>query len=118
MGDEMEDSSNRMLNTCRHLVIWLTIIGGLIVWILLPDQVPIHFNLTFSADRYGSKLWSLGLLLLPLCGYIPLSIPEYHLDSRENRLAISKKKKTNAFIQLIIAVTEAVIVWFILLASF
>lgn len=113
----MEDSSVKVLRLFRNLVVWLTILGGFIFWLFLPVQVPIHFDMTFTADRFGSKVWLLFLFLIPLFAYIPYSIPEYHLDSKESRLAIKKRKRVNAIIQLITAVIEVLIVWTILFAS-
>lgn len=113
----MEVSSVRILKVCRHLVIWITIIGGAILWLLLPNQVPVHYGLTFTADRIGNKELLLVLFILPFFAYIPYSVPEFHLDSEENRLAIEKKIKMNALIQLITAIILSIIVWIPLLLA-
>lgn len=107
----MEESSIRILRVCRSFVIWITIIGGFLLWIFLPDYVPVHFGLTFSPDRMGKKTELLILIILPLLAYIPLSTPEFHIDSEETRLAINKKKKLNEIIHLIIAIILSFIVW-------
>lgn len=113
----MGDLDVRKLNVCRYLVIWLTLIGVFICWLILPTLVPVHFGLTFSADRIGNKAELLVLLILPLFAYIPLRVPEFHNDTEENRLAINKKIKTNALTQLIIAIILSCIVWFLLLLA-
>ena len=113
----MQDSNIRILSVCRHLVIWATLIGGLIFWLILPNYVSVHFGITFTADRMGNKEELLVLLILPLFAYIPLSVPDFHIDTEENRLAINKKKKVNALTQLITAIILSCIVWIILLVA-
>lgn len=113
----MQDSNIRTLSVCRYLIIWITLIGGFIFWLKLPNFVSVHFGITFIADRMGNKAELLVLLILPLFAYIPLSVPDFHNDTEENRLVINKKKKVNALTQLITAIILSCIVWIILLVA-
>jgi hypothetical protein len=107
----------RKLNICRSIIIWITIIGGFICWLLIPNITSVHFGITFTPDRIGNKAELLVLLILPLFAYVPFSIPELHTESEENKLKIMKKKKSNALAQLIIALILSLFVWIPLLTA-
>lgn len=113
----MIDIMTRKLNIGRSLVIWITIIGGFICWLIIPTITSVHFGLTFTPDRIGNKGELLFLLILPLFAYVPFSIPEFHMESEENSLIIMKKKRSNALVQLIIALILSLIVWIPLLIA-
>ena len=107
----MKELSVRGLNLCRHLLICITLVGGFILWLKLPVKTNVHFDLFLSGDRIGHKIELLILFVLPFFAYIPLGIPEYHLESEESKEKIAKKKKMNAIIQLIMAIILSIIVW-------
>lgn len=113
----MIDAMTRKLNICRSLIIWITIIGGFICWLLTPSITSVHFGITFTPDRIGNKTELLVLLILPLFAYVPLNVPEFHNETEENRLKIIKKKKSNALAQLIIAIILSLVVWIPLLIA-
>lgn len=43
----MQDTNNSNLDTIRYMIAGGTIITGIIYWMSLPQQVPVHFNLFF-----------------------------------------------------------------------
>ena len=102
----------------RNVLIIGTIIGGFICWINIPSETAIHYDITFSPDAYGNKIYLLIIFILPLFSLFPfVSEEEYHVESEENMNKLRKNARTNAIIQLIFAIILSLIVWIILLKS-
>jgi hypothetical protein len=112
----MSDERN-IFKIIRNLLVSGTMIGGFICWIFIPNQVAIHYDLTFSPDAYGSKIILLFVFILPLFSLIPLGLPEYHIESEQTKEQLRNKNRANAIIQLILAIILSIIVWIILLKS-
>lgn len=54
--------------------IWIvTAVILVIVCALLPDRIPIHFNIQGKANRYGSKYWIFALAPIPYLIYSGIS---------------------------------------------
>lgn len=112
----MSDERN-IYKIIRNLLVIGTIIGGFICWIFIPDVTAIHYDFKFSPNAYGSKNYSLLLLILPLFSLFPLGSPEYHVESEETKEKLRKIGRKHAIIQLIFAIILSIIVWTILLKS-
>ena len=64
------------------------------VWDLLPDQVPIHFNIKGEADDWGPK-W-INAIVLPLLGVglylllvaVPSIDPKNKIENKQNALRL------------------------------
>src|SRR5690349_9817528 len=63
-GEELMFSFNSQKELPHLACIAALFAAAAIVWPLVPDQFPVHWNLAGEADRYGGKFE--GLLLLPL----------------------------------------------------
>ena len=77
-------------------VVLLVEVFCLVVWINLPQYVPIHYLINWDADNWGSK-WILAVgFLFPLFSFWPwvcasvVDQREYHVDDEYSR---SEKEK-------------------------
>ncbi|WP_169713630.1 DUF1648 domain-containing protein [Paludifilum halophilum] len=75
-----------------HDLICITLFVGLFlysayIWPHLPDQIPIHYDLQGKADQWGSKWFTLLLILLMFLIYLGFTIlrkypHQFHYPSR------------------------------------
>lgn len=111
------NNERNIFKIIRNVLIIGTIIGGFICWIYIPSETAIHYDISFSPDAYGNKIYLLLLLILPLFSLFPFVSEEYHVVSEENMNKLRKNTRTNAIIQLILAIILSLIVWIMLLKS-
>lgn len=111
------NNKRNIFKIIRNVLIIGTIIGGFICWIYIPSETVIHYDISFSPDAYGNKIYLLILLILPLFSLFPFVSEEYHVESEENMNKLRKNARTNAIIQLILAIILSLIVWVTLLKS-
>lgn len=57
----------------------LALVGGAVLvvisWIILPDSVPMHFDMSGAPDRYGSKVELWALLGVFVLTYLSMAVP-------------------------------------------
>lgn len=95
----MDHSPTSLLSTLRrewYVIVILTIpfILSWTVWDVLPDQVPIHFNIKGEADDWGPK-W-VNAIALPLLGIglylllvaVPTIDPKNKIENKQNALRL------------------------------
>lgn len=75
------------------------------VWISLPDQVPMHWDLNGNVDRYGNKSEMLLFALIPIFVYfllliIPVIDPKKRLNSMGSKF-YSLRLITTVFISVL-----------------
>ena len=91
-------------------VVLLVEVFCLVVWINLPQYVPIHYSTNWHADAWGSK-WILTMgFPLPLFSFWPwvcasvVDQREYHVDDEYSRSEKEKEEMDRIFKGFIIAV--------------
>lgn len=57
----------KMANIAGYSIFGLTLVLMVFAWDSLPERVPVHFNASGGADRYGTAF---ELLMLPVIGII------------------------------------------------
>jgi uncharacterized membrane protein len=89
------------MHRIAKIIVWFIMLLPLAylaaIWTSLPAQVPVHFNLTGKADRFGSKneLLSVSFLLTGVNAFVYLLLTNvYRLDPKrnaiENRMRLSR----------------------------
>lgn len=114
---DMQDTNNSNLDTIRYMIAGGTIITGIIYWMSLPQQVPVHFNLFFLPDRVGNKIELLMGFILPLSAIVPWPVPKFHNETEETINLVKRKRRYNSLAQLGLAIVSVVIVWMGLLGG-
>lgn len=91
-------------------VVLLVEVFCFVVWINLPQYVPIHYSTNWDADSWGSK-WILTVgFLMPLFSFWPwlcysvIDKKEYHVDDEYSRSEKEKEEVNRILKELIIAV--------------
>lgn len=90
-------------------VILLVEVFCLVVWVTLPQYVPIHYLINWHADTWGSK-WILTVgFLFPLFSFWPwvcasvVDQREYHVDDDYSRSEKEKEEMNRVLTGFIIA---------------
>jgi uncharacterized membrane protein len=68
------DRIDLYLEITAIMLLLFCVFTTLIIWSQLPERVPIHFNITGQADRYGSKASFLIILPVLLFLYLAFTI--------------------------------------------
>jgi uncharacterized membrane protein len=56
------------------LFVTATIVAFILCWVMLPEIVPIHYNLAGEADGFGSKTENIVLPLMGVFTYVGLTV--------------------------------------------
>jgi uncharacterized membrane protein len=62
------------IEAVSFLVVLLTCILFIVFWLKAPQIVPIHYNITGTADGFGSKSFLIPLLVFNIITYIGMSV--------------------------------------------
>lgn len=97
------------LRSIYNIVTWGTIIGGFILWICMPWDVPIYH--TGNTYYEGSKLPLLIFVLLPFLSFLSRAPEiELHGDSPESKEIERQELKKWILTKIYIAVFLAIVV--------
>lgn len=94
----------------QSLIALLPVIYLLAIWNNLPESVPLHYNQDFEADKYGSKISMLTILLMMVVITLGTSLLIQNLER------LDPKKRAGANSVLMVRISW-VIVFFITLIS-
>lgn len=91
----MRNLSNGQLKLIRNLVSLAGIALGFYLWLLLPDVFKNTNFFHVGSGEYGSKIWALILVFLPLISFIPTdnTIEDIHTDAPEERRLLEEKRQ-------------------------
>lgn len=101
-----------MKNKIFDIFMWIVtfiLIGGIF---FLPKQVPLHWNLEWEIDRYGSRYELLIIMLIPIVTYYGMLLAK-NIDPEIHN--IQKKNKTYELIRKSLAVFLVLLMGFIYL---
>lgn len=97
------------------LLIGLSLIGTVIIFPSLPEQIPTHWNVHGEIDDYGSKYMAFFLGALPAMIYLLLLYSPKFDPKREN---YKKHSKAYSVITISTVLTLISIHWLTILATF
>lgn len=101
-------------NKLIWILIALSIIGTIAILPILPEQIPIHWNVTGEINDYGSKYVSLILASIPALIYLLMMYTPKIDPKKEN---YKKHLKAYSIIVATISITFIVIHWVTILAA-
>lgn len=109
-----------MIEWITRVIIIVTIIYGSYMYIISPDQLPIHFNLKGEPDSYGNKKSLLIIMIINAALYIMLSWittkKKYlnypiRITPDNEEIQYANMVSMTIWMKLIIAILFLVIVW-------
>ena len=108
----MSKLTAKELTIIRNVIIVVSMVGGLIVWFVLPAQVKNTGLIHVGNGEYGSKIGMLIVLLFPLFALIPNSTREdIHTEDPEERKIIEEDRcKAHRKVQIITAIVELLVI--------
>ena len=108
---KMDSSRMKIL---LHVIVWGSMIGGFVLWLLLPEYVVIHM----SSGFVGNKVVLLLVLPFILLAYVYRGdMPEFHTDTEETRQEIEKWRKSNVTVRIMLAIPMALIIFGVMLMT-
>ena len=119
--DIKNNKSIRQLKTVRNLICVAGILGGFIIWILLPDSFQNSRLFHVGNGEMGSKYGALILLLIQLFAFLPdIDKPEFHTEDPVKRVKFEEQQaRREALRQVYTALGLALTIWVIFgLAAF
>ena len=108
----MKKLTAKELTIIRNVIVAVTMIGGLIVWFVLPSVVKNSSIIHVGNGQFGTKIGALVVLLFPLFALIPNTKHEdIHTDDPAEREAIvDERLKKDRKMQIAIAILELLII--------
>lgn len=89
-----------MKNKLFDIILWIITIIFVGMVLILPDTIPIHWNINGQIDHYGSKYFCLILSFLPFLSYYGMLFTK-KIDPNQNE--IKARKETYEFMRKVIA---------------
>lgn len=109
------DKVKNILNSINYILKAITITGGIIVWFMLPANIPIHFNRSFEPDSYGSKVIILIAFALPLISFIPFAVelPDKNIVTDKNmyNMLVLEEQRKAAMKKLVLTALMSILFW-------
>ena len=115
----MKKLTAKELTVIRNVIIAVSMIGGFIVWLALPDVIKNSNVIHVGTGKFGYKWGALIVLLFPLFALIPdTNREEIHTEDPAERavlleesLRLERKKQIAAAIFVILAIILGDILW-------
>lgn len=102
----------KQMKMVRNIIMAATVVIGFICWLFIPNEFKNSTFFHIGNGEYGSKIWALILLFLPLFALIPdKEGKEVHTeDSAEREKLINEHELNDAKRQVMIAILLGVTV--------
>ena len=115
----MKKLTAKELTIIRNIIIAVSMIGGFIIWLALPEVIKNANIIHVGSGKYGYKIGALIVLLFPLFALIPdTGREEVHTEDRAERAALleeqlcgERKKQIMAAIFVTLAIIFGDILW-------
>lgn len=115
----MNKWSLKTLKLIRDITIMVGIVGGLIIWFMVPSTIANSRFLHVGNGKYGSKIGMLIFLIIPLSSLlIGKAQDEIHAEDESERARLERERNISTIkAQICCAVCEAILVLGLMIAG-
>ena len=95
------------LKKINYIIVTVAIFVGIILWFMMPQTVPVHYNASCVADSYGHKMVLLMEILVPLVGLIPFKAEK--IEFKDPTIPEEEIKEINEYEQKKVEVIKIIL---------
>jgi uncharacterized membrane protein len=84
------------------------------IWKILPEKVPVHWNISAEIDRYGGKKELLVIpMVLPLLVYLVMVFIQKIYSKKGHKVMVRKLQSAKAYLTIFMSIIALLLIYLI-----